>query len=65
MEVGRWQSRNDVDSWRKLWEEVGGREMGTKWRVQARIDEVDFGYAQNKDWGDPDMRRLLFHVTRE
>ena len=64
MKDGRWQFRHDVDSWRELWEEVG-RETGTKWRVEASLDEVDFGYAQNRDWGDPDMRRLLFQVIRE
>ena len=64
MKDGRWQFRHDVQSWTEFWEEVG-RETGTRWRVEASLDEVDFGYAQNKDWGDPDMRRLLFQVVRE
>ncbi|KAL6717776.1 hypothetical protein ACLMJK_003861 [Lecanora helva] len=64
MKDGRWQFRHDEQSWKELWEEVG-KETGTKWKVQASLDEVDFGYAQNKSWGDPDMRRLLFQVIRE
>ena len=64
MNDGRWQFRHDVQSWTEFWEEVG-RETGTRWRVEGSLDEVDFGYAQNKDWGDPDMRRLLFQVVRE
>ena len=63
MKDGRWQFRHDVQSWTEFWEEVG-RETGTRWRVEASLDEVDFGYAQNKDWGDPDMRRLLFQIVR-
>ena len=64
MKDGRWQFRHDVQTWTEFWGEVG-RETGTRWRVEASLDEVDFGYAQNKDWGDPDMRRLLFQVIRE
>ena len=41
------------------------RETGTRWKVEAGLDEVDFGYAQNKDWCDPDMRRLLFQAFTE
>ena len=64
MKDGRWQFRHDVQSWTELWDEVG-RETGTRWRVEATLDEVEFGYAQNKEWGDPDMRRLLFQIVRE
>lgn len=42
-----------------------GRKTGTRWKVEAGLDEVDFGYARNKDWVDPDMRRLLFQVVIE
>ena len=63
MKDGRWQFRHDVQSWTELWNEVG-RETGTKWKVQASLDEVDFGFAQNREWGDADMRRLLFQVVR-
>ena len=27
--------------------------------------EVNFGYAENKKWGDPEMRRLVIRVERE
>ena len=64
MRDGRWQFRHDGRSWTALWDEVGC-ETGTRWRVEATLDEVDFGYALNKEWGDPDMRRLLFQVVRE
>ena len=64
MKDGRWQYRHDVETFKRFWEEVGTK-TGTKWRVEASLDEVDFGYAQNKDWGDPDMRRLLFAVYVE
>ncbi|KAF6228818.1 hypothetical protein HO173_011666 [Letharia columbiana] len=64
MKDGRWQFRHDVQSWTEFWEEMG-RETDTRWRVEASLDEVDFGYAQNREWGDPDMRRLLFQVVRE
>lgn len=64
MKDGRWQFRHDVRSWTEFWDEVG-RETGTSWRVEASLDEVDFGYEQNREWGDPDMRRLLFQVVRE
>ena len=60
---GRWQFRHDVGSWREFWDEVG-RETGSRWRVEASLDEVDFGYELNREWGDPEMRRLVFWVVR-
>lgn len=41
------------------------REVGTRPKVEASLEDVDFGYAQNKDWADPDMRRPLFQVITE
>ena len=64
MKDGRWQYRHDVGSFERLWGEVG-KTTQTRWRVEASLDEVDFGYAQNKDWGDPEIRRFLFAVYRE
>lgn len=63
MKDGRWQFRHSPETWAEFWDEVG-RETGTKWKTEATLDEVDFGYAQNKEWGDPDMRRLVFRVER-
>jgi hypothetical protein len=64
MKDGRWQFRHSPETGTDFWAEVG-RETGTKWKVDATLDEVDLGYAENKDWGDPEMRRLVFRVQRE
>ena len=65
MKDGRWQYRHSPETLAEFWEEVG-RETGTKWRVEATVDDVDFGYhGSNMAWGDPDMRRLLFKIVRE
>lgn len=53
--------RHGVESFTKLWEDVGA-ETGTRWRVEAQLDEVDFGGMNNSE---PDMRRLRFAVFRE
>ena len=64
MKDGRWQFRHSPETWAEFWAEVG-RETGTRWKAEASLDEVDFGYAENKEWGDPEMRRLVFRVERE
>ncbi len=46
----------------EFWEEVG-KDTETKWKIDASVDEEDFGYAQNNKWEDPDQKRLLFQVA--
>ena len=54
--------RHNVESFEKMWEEVGEK-TGTKWRVEAEIQKMEEreGYVQ---W-DPDKRALKFTVFRE
>ena len=64
MNDSRWQFRHSPETWAEFWAEVG-METGTRWKAEASLDEVHFGYAENKEWGDPEMRRLVFRVERE
>jgi SAM-dependent methyltransferase len=55
--------RHNPDSFQKLWDEVGEK-TGTKWRVEGKMTEVDFGEDQ-KGWrNDEGLRRLSFSVFR-
>lgn len=53
---------HNIESWKKLWAEVG-KATDSEWRVEASLDEKDYGYENNK-WGMPSQRRLLFAVYR-
>ena len=53
---------HDIESWKKLWTEAG-KSTNSLWRVEATLDEKDYGYDQNKR-GIPSQRRLLFAVYR-
>ena len=55
---------HDVDSWRKIWTKAG-RATGSTWRVDASLDQEDFGCYEKNKWGDPSQRRLLFAIYRE
>ena len=54
---------HDVDSWKRLWKEVGDA-TNSAWTVDASLDEKDYGFKENQ-WGDENMRRLLFAVYRQ
>lgn len=64
--------RHDPSTLQKLWDEVG-KLTGTRWVVDATMDTVGFlGKAdkarhesQKPNWVEPNMRRLLFTITRQ
>lgn len=59
--VSRW--RHDVQSFERLWKEVGD-ETGTQWKVDVVMDE-GLGVGQhNRSWDDPSTRRISFVVER-
>lgn len=57
--------RHDVASFEKLWKQIGD-EVGCRWRIEASLDNSDF-LAKNKGnaWSEPNMRMIIFTVTRE
>ncbi|KAK3319920.1 hypothetical protein B0T19DRAFT_274575 [Cercophora scortea] len=62
-EGGKGIYKHDVESFGRMWEEVG-RRTGTKWEVRARLDE-GLGIAQGRrGWDEPSTRRLFFEVER-
>lgn len=54
---------HNVESWSKMWEEIGKR-TGTEWTIDASFDDKDYSYEQNK-WGVPTQGRLLFANYRK
>lgn len=57
--------RHNVDSFRRLWEEVEGK-TGSAWDVAARLDMEDImqGVNLGQKWMESGTRRLHFVVTR-
>lgn len=53
--------RHNVESFEKMWEEVGEK-TGTKWRVEAELLEVPG--RENEQW-DPNVKQLKFTIFRE
>lgn len=56
--------RHDEESFNRMWRRIG-EETNSTWHVEATLDEEELGYQGNKNWGDPDMRRLRFAVYRQ
>ena len=64
--------RHDIDTLRKLWKEVGAL-TDTEWIVDGTLDMVGvIGKGDSskdlKDepaWAEPNMRRMLFTITRQ
>jgi hypothetical protein len=57
--------RHNVESFKKLWDEVG-ESTGTKWRVEAELSKVDEGFLNERSsTHGPNVRRLRFSVWRE
>lgn len=55
--------KHNAETFAGMWEEVG-RATGTKWEVDAHLDE-GLGIAQQaRQWDDPGTRRLFFKVQR-
>jgi SAM-dependent methyltransferase len=62
-ETGSQMYKQNVESFEKMWEEVG-RRTGTEWKVTAHLD-AGLGIEQNKrTWDDSSTRRLVFEVER-
>jgi len=62
---GQTMFRHNVESFKKLWEEVG-ESTGTKWRVEAELSKVDEGFLNERSSiHGPNVRRLRFSVWRE
>ena len=64
--------RHDVGTLQKLWDEVGALTQ-TQWEVDGTLDMVGImgkgdSAKDSKDkpaWAEPNMRRLLFTITRQ
>lgn len=64
--------RHDIHTLQKLWDEVGAI-TGTRWEVDGTLDTVGImgkgdSSKDSKDkpaWVEPNMRRLLFTITRK
>jgi len=58
--------RHNVESFRRLWVEVGER-TGGKWTVNASLDMKDIvqGVNMGQKWTEPGTRRLHFTAVRE
>jgi len=54
---------HDPSSWQQLWDAVGDK-TNTKWKVEATMDQKDFGDYEKNRWGIPTQRRLVFAVYR-
>lgn len=60
---GRMIYKHDVESFTRMWEEVG-RRTGTEWVVRAKLDEGLGIDEQKRNWDEPSTRRLSFEVER-
>ena len=72
MEEGMTGFRHDPVTWQQLWDEVGEK-TNTEWKVDAALDNVGVmgkGDSRKNDhdrpaWAEPNMRRMLFTITRQ
>ena len=55
---------HDPVSFGQLWDEVG-KCTGTKWKIEATLDNEELNYETSREWGHSAMRRLLFTATLE
>ncbi|KAB5578313.1 hypothetical protein GE09DRAFT_952277 [Coniochaeta sp. 2T2.1] len=60
---GRMIFKHDVETFGKMWDEVG-RRTGTSWVVRARLDEGLGIDERKRNWDEPSTRRLSFEVER-
>ncbi|KAH8887857.1 hypothetical protein GQ53DRAFT_796072 [Thozetella sp. PMI_491] len=59
--IGKSMFKHDVESFEKMWEEVG-RRTSTSWKVRAQLSPGTM--EQSGHWDDPLARRLVFEVER-
>lgn len=61
--ANRGTCKHNVESFKKLINDVEAR-TGTKWNVQAELDEGLSIHDGKRTWDDPKTRRLLFELER-
>ena len=57
--------RHNVTSFEALWQQIGD-EVGCRWSIEASLEDSEF-LAKNKGnaWSEPDMRMIIFTITRQ
>lgn len=55
--------RHSPDTFAELWREAAGDEAGS-WKVDSSVDTVTMVGNERASWAEPDMRRIVFTVTR-
>lgn len=63
MAVGSKMFKHNVESFEKMWKEVGER-TGSEWKVNANLDARLDAAQNNRPWIDTDTRRLVFEIER-
>ena len=56
--------RHSPDTFAELWREAAGDEAGL-WKVDGSADNITMVGNEHASWAEPNMRRLVFTVTRQ
>ena len=56
--------RHSPESFAELWMEAAGS-SGSQWRVDGSLDTVSIVGNEHMPWAEPNIRRIVFTVTRE
>ena len=56
--------RHSPESFAELWKEAAGS-SGSQWKVDGSLDTISILGNEHASWAEPNIRRIVFTVTRE